>query len=62
MGMSKMMTAKEVSAEMGVSAATAYKIIRELNEELRKAGYVTVSGKVPTAYWNKKFYGSEAAV
>ena len=57
-----MTTAKDVSAAMGVSSATAYKIIRKLNEELDKAGYVTVSGKVPTAYWNKKFYGSEAAV
>ena len=62
MDANKMTTAKDVSAAMGVSSATAYKIIRKLNEELDKAGYVTVSGKVPTAYWNKKFYGTEAAV
>ena len=62
MSTNKMKTARDVSMELGVSAATAYKIIRELNEELRKAGFITVSGKVPTAYWNRKFYGSEAAV
>ncbi len=62
MSTNKMMTARDVSTELGVSAATAYKIIRELNEELKEAGFITVSGKVPTAYWNRKFYGSEAAV
>ena len=39
MDANKMTTAKDVSAEMGVSSATAYKIIRKLNEELEKAGY-----------------------
>ena len=62
MDANKMTTAKDVSAAMGVSSATAYKIIRKLNEELDKAGYVTVCGKAPTTYWNKKFFGSEAAV
>ena len=37
MDANKMTTAKDVSAAMGVSSATAYKIIRKLNEELDKA-------------------------
>ena len=50
-------TAMEVSEILGVSRAKAYKIVRALNEELKAAGYVTVSGKVPKKYFSEKFYG-----
>ena len=52
-----MVNAKEVAQELGISLPHAYKIIRQLNEELQKAGYVVVSGKIPKAFWDKKFYG-----
>lgn len=52
-----MMTVTEVAEEIGVSKGHAYKLLRELNEELKKAGYVTVAGKIPRAFWEKKFYG-----
>jgi transposase len=52
-----MMSATDVAAELGVSKGHAYKLLRQLNEELKAAGYITVSGKVPRAYWEKKFYG-----
>ena len=42
---------------LGVSKAYAYKIIRDLNGELDALCYLTVSGKVPRAFWEKKFYG-----
>lgn len=35
----------------------AYKIIRGLNEELKEKGYRTICGKVPTKYFEEKFYG-----
>ena len=52
-----MMTAQDVVDMLGVSQGHAYKIIRELNKELEDGGYIVVSGKIPRAYWEKKFYG-----
>lgn len=52
-----MMTAKDVATVLGVSIGTAYKVIRKLNQELEEKGYIIVSGKIPKAYWEKKFYG-----
>ena len=50
-------TAQEVADMLGVCTSTAYKIIRDLNNELKKQGYITISGKIPIAYFNMKFYG-----
>ena len=52
-----MVTAQDVVDMLGVSKGHAYKIIRQLNRELEDNGYIVVSGKIPKAYWNKKFYG-----
>ena len=52
------LTAKEISEAMGVSESKAYGI-RELNKELRTEGYLTVSGKVPVAFFKKKYFGFE---
>ena len=42
---------------LGVSRATAYKTIHELNEELQKNGYRIIAGKVPAKYFEEKYYG-----
>lgn len=42
---------------MGISLGYAYKLLRKLNKELADQGYVTVAGKIPRAFWEKKFYG-----
>ena len=47
------MTVEEVAAEMGVSKSYAYKIIKQLNEELQKLG------RVNTNYFRKKVCYSE---
>ena len=52
-----MIGVEEVAAELGVSKGHAYKVIRELNEELSKQGFIVVAGKIPKAYWETKFYG-----
>lgn len=57
-----MMCAQDVANEIGVSKAHAYKLIRQLNEELEASGYLTVSGKIPRAFWEKKFYGYQNTV
>ena len=48
------MTVEEVAAELGVSKSYAYKIVKQLNEELKKLGYLTVAGRVKTNYFRKK--------
>lgn len=56
-GQNYLMTAGEVAETLGVSKGHAYKLIRELNEELQSKGYLVVAGKVPKAFWETKFYG-----
>ncbi|MGN1401621.1 MAG: ICEBs1 excisionase [Bacillus sp. (in: firmicutes)] len=52
-------TAKEVSEVLGISRSKAYQIVREMNNELKREGYITVAGKCPVRYFEKKFYGFE---
>ena len=56
-GQNYLLTAGEVAETLGVSKGYAYKLIRELNEELQSKGYFIVVGKVPKAFWETKFYG-----
>ena len=53
------MTVEEVANELGVSKSYAYKVVRELNTELQKLGYLTVSGSVNTNFFRKKLCYSE---
>jgi predicted HTH transcriptional regulator len=52
-------TADEAAQILGVSRGYAYKIIRGLNNELKEKGYRVISGKVPTKYFEEKFYGMQ---
>ena len=45
------LTAPEVAEAMRISVAFAYKIMRELNAELKQKGYVVVSGRVNRQYF-----------
>ena len=38
--------AEEVARELGISKPYAYKLVREMNEELRKKGFLTIPGRV----------------
>lgn len=51
------LTATQVMEILGVSRATAYKTIHELNEELQENGYRIIAGKVPKKYFEEKYYG-----
>ena len=55
-----LMSAEDVANELGVSKGHAYKVIRQLNDELEKSGFIVVAGKIPRACWEKKFYGYQA--
>lgn len=50
-------TATELSEMLGISVGHSYKIIKQLNDELEKAGYMTLSGKISVRYFEKRWYG-----
>jgi hypothetical protein len=50
--------AGEVAEELGVSKAYAYKLIRTLNNDLRKQGFITINGRVSKRYFKEKLYGN----
>lgn len=58
-GEKKFLTASDVAAYMDVSVSKGYKIISQLNTELREQGYLTVSGKVNRNYFEKRIYSEE---
>jgi hypothetical protein len=60
MGEKNFLNADDVSRFMGISIPMAYKIIRRLNDELKKQGFITVAGKVSRRYFEEKVYGISA--
>ena len=50
-------TATELSEKLRIALGQAYKIIRELNSELKAKGYITVAGKCPRRYMGKNGIG-----
>lgn len=50
------MKAEEVAEVMDVSVAYAYKVIRKMNEDLKKKGCITLSGRVDRKYFYEQFY------
>lgn len=48
---------KELAEILGCSESKSYQYIRKMNEELQKAGYLTLRGKVPIGYVQKRFFG-----
>ncbi len=54
---SKFIRADEVAAELEISVAYAYKIMKKLNDELDEKGFITVSGRVNRQYFNERLYG-----
>jgi hypothetical protein len=51
------LSAEEVSAALSVSVGYAYKVIRSMNDELSKDGYLTIAGKVSAKYFGERIYG-----
>ena len=39
-------TAGEVAQDLGVSEPFAYKLVRQMNEELEAKGFITIAGRV----------------
>ena len=48
--------AAEVAEMIGVSRAKAYKMVAQMNEELKAKNYLVISGRVPRKYLMEKLY------
>ena len=55
--MAVLMTAKEISEELGISKTLAYEIMQKLNKELEAKGYFVIKGKVSRRYLSEQIYG-----
>ena len=49
--------AEEVAGALGISKPYAYKLVREMNEELKQKGFLTIPGRVSRRFFEEKFYG-----
>ena len=61
MGEPIFMKAEEVQNYLGISRTEAYRIIKNLNEELKQQGYITISGRVSRKYLLERVYGAESS-
>ena len=46
----------DIKEILGISDSKAYKIIQQLNKELKEKGYITIAGRVPIKYFKEKYY------
>ncbi len=58
----KFMRAEEVAEVLEVSTSFAYKVIRQLNNELKAKGYITIAGRVNREYFYERIYHNGEAV
>ena len=50
------MRVEEVARELGVSRSFAYRVIRQMNQELQSRGFLTIAGRVHRDYFRERFY------
>lgn len=53
----QMLNVNDVMEILGVSKSQGYKIIKRLNNELERDGYITVRGRISKAFFEKRTYG-----
>lgn len=53
------MRVEEVAEEIGVSVPYAYKLIRQLNKELKATGCITIAGRIDRKFFHEKFYSTK---
>ena len=57
---SRFIRAAEIAEEFEISEGAAYRIIKQLNNELNEKGYITVAGRVNRHYYNERTYEPKA--
>jgi len=50
------MRADEIAKELEISKSYAYRLIKQLNEELQAKGYITIAGRVNRDYFIERLY------
>lgn len=54
----RLISVDEVCEQLGVSRAYAYKVIRNLNDELARQGCLVVKSNVSAEYFERKYFGA----
>ena len=52
--------AKDIAEILDVSVSKEYGLIKRMNQELEQEGYLVLAGKVPVAYFQKRWYGLDS--
>lgn len=52
----RFLVVEDVAGILGISKSKAYKVIKELNEELSKNGKIVIAGKISRKYFEEKVY------
>ena len=57
----KFLEVGDVVQILGISRSAAYKLMRQINSELEKKGYIVIRGKVSRKYFEERIYGMSDA-
>lgn len=57
MGAGMFVRADEIAEDLDVSRSGAYRLIKQMNDELQSKGYMTIPGRVSRRYYEERFYG-----
>ena len=57
----KFLEVGDVMQILGISKSAAYKLMRQINSELEKKGYIVIRGKVSRKYFEERIYGMSDA-
>jgi hypothetical protein len=49
-------TVDDVTVLLGIAKPTAYKIVQQLNKELKEKGYIVVAGRISRKYFEERCY------
>ena len=47
---------------LGISRGKAYNILRDMNNDLSRKGFLTIAGKIPVEYFREKWYGAAKSI
>jgi len=52
-------TAGEITKDLQISKPFAYKLVREMNDELKEKGFLVIAGRVSRQFYEEKIYSSK---
>ena len=52
----KMLGCRDVMRVLNIGESFAYKLIKQLNLELKRDGYIVINGRVPEAKFKERFF------